>query len=167
MQKPENTRENIFSNIYQSERSVDILSYSLMPNHFHFLLKQKHDKGVSLYIANISNAYTKYFNTKHNRRGPLLEGVFKGVHIETEEQLSHVSRYIHINPVVSSIIPKDKLQSYSWSSYPEFLLKSDDDIVQKDQIMEMFKSVSNYEQFTNNNIDYGKKLEIIKHLVME
>lgn len=167
LQQPIDIREKMLNDLYKSARAVDILSYCLMPNHFHFLLKQNSDKGISNFLANFSNAYTRYFNTKHQRIGPLLEGIFKGVYIENEEQLLHVSRYIHINPVVSSIIADDQLENYPWSSYPEFLSRSRDEITQKDFILNIFRSSKQYQEFVANQIDYGKKLEVIKHLILE
>lgn len=167
IQQPKDIREKMLSDLYKSGRAVDILSYCLMPNHFHFLLKQNSDKGVSNFLANFSNAYTRYFNTKYQRIGPLFEGIFKGVHIENEEQLLHVSRYIHINPVVSSIIADNQLENYPWSSYREFLSLSKDGITQRDFILNMFRSDKRYQEFVENQIDYGKKLEAIKHLILE
>ncbi|MCR4305988.1 MAG: transposase [Candidatus Daviesbacteria bacterium] len=167
IQQPEDTREKILGALYQGEKVVDILSYCLMPNHFHFLLKQKTEKGIPSFISNITNAYTKYFNTKHERTGPLLEGVFKAVHIESDEQLVHVSRYIHLNPVVSGVIAENELENYQWASYPEYLSLSNMEISQKDLILDMFKTVKVYREFVNNQIDYGKQLEVIKHLILE
>lgn len=167
IQQPEEIREKILNALYMSERVTDILSYCIMSNHFHFLLKQTTDKGISTFVSNITNAYTKYFNTKHQRIGPLFEGVFKAVHIESDEQLVHVSRYIHLNPVVSGIISENELESYQWSSYPEYLSLSNQEISQTDLILSMFKSPKDYQEFVNNQIAYGKQLEAIKHLILE
>lgn len=167
MQQPEDTRNKILEDLFKSDKLVDILSYCLMPNHFHFLLKQNSDKGISIFIANFTNAYTKYFNTKNERIGPLFQGIFKAVHIENDEQLMHVSRYIHLNPVVSNIIRADELNNYSWSSYPEYIGKSNDEIVKKETVLNMFKSVQEYQKFVEDQIDYGKELEAIKHLILE
>lgn len=163
----EDVRNNIPKTLYKSERLVDILAYCLMPNHFHFMLKQNTDRGISTFISNFANAYTKYFNTKNQRSGPLLEGVFKAVLVESEEQLIHLSRYIHLNPIASSIIGADKLDYYAWSSYPEYLSLSNNEICQKSKILEMFKSVEEYQKFVNDQIEYTKKLEAIKHLTLE
>lgn len=160
-------KEKILEKLFTSERIIDILSYCLMPNHFHFLLKQTSDKGIATFISNFSNAYTKYFNTKAERTGPLLEGVFKAVHIESEEQLIHVSRYIHLNPVASSIIPKEQLNDYLWSSYPEYIGMSGTVICEKESVLGYFKSITEYQKFVEDQIDYAKQLDAIKHLVLE
>lgn len=166
-QQPRETRERILNDLYKKDRIIDILSYCIMPNHFHFLLQQTVEKGISTFISNITNAYTKYFNTKNKRTGPLFEGIFKAVHIESEEQLVHVSRYIHLNPVASGIIPDEEFEDYKWSSYPEYLSISSKEITQKELILNMFKSVSAYREFVNNQKDYAKQLDAIKHLVLE
>lgn len=72
-----------------------------MPNHFHLLIKQTEQNGISEFVGKFSNSYTKYYNTKHNRVGALLQGQLKAVLIESGEQLIHVSRYIHLNPTSS------------------------------------------------------------------
>src|SRR3989304_848672 len=79
-------------------KKVEIICYCLMPNHYHFLLRQEETSGVSSFISLIQNSYTRYFNTKYKRIGPLFQGPFKAVRVETEEQLLHLSRYHNLNP---------------------------------------------------------------------
>src|SRR3972149_9420488 len=84
--------------------AVTCIAYCLMPNHFHLLLRQEIDGGISKYLANISNSYTRYVNTKMKRQGPLPQGKFKAVRIENNEQLLHVARYIHLNPYSNALV---------------------------------------------------------------
>ena len=168
LQLPKSLRDDVLREINKSEIQVDILAYCLMPNHFHFMLQQKVDKGISTFISNFTNAYTRYFNTKHERVGPMFEGIFKAVLVESDEQLIHLSRYIHLNPVVSSIIDESDINDYKWSSYPEYIsLLKDNIISNKDLVMSMFESEKHYEKFVLDHIEYGKKLELIKHLTLE
>lgn len=81
----------------QSE-TVKIFSFCLMPNHFHILIQQLSDKGVTELLRKISDSYTRYFNTKYDRVGPLFQGSFKAKYIENDEYLLQVSKYIHRNP---------------------------------------------------------------------
>lgn len=166
-QLPTKIRDGILESLYRSDQLVQIISYCLMPNHFHFLLKQNTEKGISTLIANFTNAYTRYFNTKYERSGPLLGGTFKAVHIESEEQLLHVVRYIHLNPVVSCVIQDNRLKDYPWSSHQEYLSLSTSGIAQKDFVLQMFKSVEDYQSFVADQIEYAKMLETIKHLALE
>lgn len=161
-------REKFFQNLKErGKKLIEIVSYCLMPNHFHFLLKQKMDNGISRFISNFTNSYTRYFNTKHKRIGPLFQGIFKAVRIENDEQLIHVSRYIHLNPVVSFIVKEELLDAYPWSSLPEYLTSSRQEICNKEIILGLFPSKEKYRKFVHDQIDYAKKLEAIKHLVLE
>ncbi|MFH0943156.1 MAG: transposase [Candidatus Beckwithbacteria bacterium] len=143
---------------------VDLITYCFMPNHFHLLLKQLVDNGISQYLSNYSNSYTRYFNTKHERLGPLFQGKFKAVHIENNEQLLHVSRYIHLNPYSSSIIGStEQLKTYPYSS----LYKLSTSKVESNIIINQFKNINEYYKFIIDQADYQKQLQNIKKLTLE
>lgn len=152
--------------IARNEKLVEIAAFCLMPNHFHLLLKQAQTSGISTFISNFSNSYTKYFNTKHNRTGHLFEGTFKAVFIETDEQLIHVSRYIHLNPVSSFIIKNEALDEYSWSSYPEYLNKPKL-ISEPSIVLKLFPNSLSYKTFVNDQVSYARELDKIKHLTID
>jgi len=162
-------KEKFFSNLRKdSNKQVEVISYCFMPNHFHFLLKQKQKEGISTFLSNFTNSYTRYFNARHKRRGRLFEGVFKAVRIETEEQLMHVSRYFHLNPVVSLVIKECELGDYNWSSFPEYLGECQGiEICDKEIVLSGFSSKEDYRTFVHDRIEYGQKLESIKHLLLE
>lgn len=159
-------RENVFRNLQGHMRYVDIISFVFMPNHFHLLLQQATDKGISTFVSQFTNSYTRYFNTKHERVGPLFQGVFKAVYIESDEQLLHLSRYIHLNPVASFVIHEKDLLKFRWSSFPEFIAHKPM-IVNTKPILEHFSSKEDYKTFVLDQIDYAKELEKIKHLTLE
>ena len=160
-------RSELKNSIKKTQKSTDILSYCLMPNHFHLLLRQKADNGISRFLSNFQNSYTRYFNTKHERTGPLFLDQFKAVRVETEEQLIHVSRYIHLNPYSSYIVKSiEQLENYPWSSYPEYLnIKKG--FCEIEDIIVNFKNFGNYRKFVTDQADYQRKLEGIKHLTLE
>lgn len=137
-----------------------------MPNHFHVLVKQRADDGVTRFMNQFANSYTRYFNTKRNRLGALFQGVFKAVMIETTDQLLHVSRYIHLNPVVSHVIDENALDTYPWSSFPHYL-KRTSPFLDMLPILSEFTSLDAYRTFVHNQIDYGKTLEEIKYLCLD
>lgn len=159
----------MFLNSVQSKlvKHVDIIAYCLMPNHFHFLLKQNIEDGIPRFIANFTNSYTKFFNVKENREGPLFQGVFKATFVETTEQLMHISRYIHLNPVVSSLVKAEDLQYYPWSSYQHYFDKDTNCFVNKDTVLEHFPSNKEYKQFVLDHVSYARDLEMIKHLSVD
>jgi len=101
---------------------VKILAYCLMPNHFHLLVQQLVDGGVTGFVKNLANSYTRYFNTRHERIGALFQGAFKARLIETDEYLLQVSKYIHRNSY-SLLQWKNKMYPYSSYRYYLFLDK--------------------------------------------
>lgn len=148
-----------------NKKIVNIVCYCLMPNHFHFIVQQNEEGGVSEFISKLTNSYTKYINIKYNRTGHLFQGQFKAVHIETNEQFIHVSRYIHLNPLVGYITTD--LTKYPWSSYLEYIGLLNTNICSKDIILGQFESREAYKQFVQDQKDYGKMLEIIKHQLLD
>ncbi len=148
-----------------SKKIIDLISYCFMPNHFHFLLRQVKDGGISEFISKISNSYTKYFNIKNSRVGPILQGDFKAVHIESNEQLLHVSRYIHLNPLIGFVT--NNLEAYKWSSCSEYIGEIKDEVCDKEIILNQFKTKGDYKQFVLDHIDYAKQLDGIKHLLLD
>lgn len=99
-----NERKNI---IYPVDNSFcKILSYCIMPDHYHFLIKILEDDLLSKLINNVENSFTRYFNIKFNRKGPLWQNPFKSVEIRSNEQLLHVSRYIHLNPTTNNLVDR-------------------------------------------------------------
>jgi putative transposase len=151
-----------FNNFHPTPNSklVEIFSYCLMPNHFHFLVRQLKTNGVSIFMSQVLNSYTKYFNIKRKRIGPLFQGAFKTTRVESDEQLIHLSRYIHLNPVVSGIV--NSPNNYTWSSYKEYADNARE-FCSTDLILELFPSRKEYCKFIEEQIEYGITLEIIKH----
>ncbi len=145
--------------------SVEVLGYCLMPNHFHFLLRQKVDDGISKFVRNLLNSYTKYFNIKNDRVGPLFQGRFKAVMIDNDEQLIHVSRYIHLNPLIANLV--FDIESYQWSSYKTYLGLERSDFVKTATILELFRSKEDYKKFILDQVDYARVLDQLKHNLLD
>lgn len=162
-------RRKILENLSEKkEFLVEIFSYCLMPNHFHFLLKQTEDEGISKFMSNFTNSYTRYFNVKNKRNGPLFQGKFKAIRVETDEQLMHLSRYIHLNPHSSYVVKNLKaLKKYPYSSLPEYLGKSQVSFCDKEAVLGQFKSLKSYKKFVLDQADYQRKVQKIKHLALE
>lgn len=152
--------------ISKHEPLVEIIGFCLMPNHIHFLLKNLKDGGISQFMRLSQNSYAKYFNTKRKRTGTLFQPMFKVVRIETEEQLVHVSRYIHLNPVTSYIIKPKDLKNYPWSSYLSYL-NLEDDRLDKHIVLSSFSSIADYEKFVLDQVNYQQELDRIRHLLLE
>ena len=106
-------------NLHSIADEAYLVSYCLMPNHFHFLIKQKTKDAVTKLLRRVLSSYVYYFNRKYEREGSLFQGKPRGTLIQDEAYLLHLSRYIHLNP--SEIIGKRLLESYPYSSYPIYL----------------------------------------------
>lgn len=158
-------RNNLLNQLEKEKKNlVDLIAYCFMPNHFHLLLKQLVDNGISKYLGNFANSYTKYFNTKYERSGPIFQGKFKAVPIESNEQLLHVSRYIHLNPYSASVVSSIKqLKTYPYSS----LAKLSTSKVESSLIVNQFKNIDEYCKFVFDQADYQKQLHQIKSVLFE
>lgn len=104
-------------------RSVELVNFCLMDNHFHLTVRELKEGGISKYMQRIQNAYTKYFNVKYRRKGHLLEAPFKAVYVKSNVQLLHLSAYIHRNPrEMHEWCGKEEL--YRWSSLGDCIVKN-------------------------------------------
>lgn len=138
---------------------ITLMAYCLMPNHFHFLIKQKDGEAIDRFMNSICTRYTMYFNHKYKRVGHLYQGVYKAVAIESDEQLVHLTRYIHKQAM------KSKTQEQP-SSYQEYLGRRKTEWVQPNEVLSFFSknnpSIS-YEVFIKKDDD----LEKIGKLLLE
>lgn len=164
----EKTRQDKIASKPDGQKLVRILAYCLMPNHFHFLVEQISEKGISKFLGQFQNSFTRYFNTKNNRLGSLFLDQFKAVRVETDEQLLHLSRYIHLNPYTSAVVENFlKLQQYPWSSLVSYTSSYNDGITNPETVLGFFKNPKLYLKFLEDQKDYQKELHQIKHLSLE
>lgn len=104
-----------------------------MPNHYHLMVRQCVEGGITEFMRKVGTGYTNYFNLRYNRVGPLFQGKFKSVLVEREEHFLHLPHYIHLNPL-ELIMPSwkekgigstrkalDFLETHKWSSLPDYL----------------------------------------------
>lgn len=155
--------------IDQNKIHAEIICFCLMPNHFHFLLKQITADGITTFMKNLQNSYAKYFNIKNDRGGSLFRSPFKDVRIETDEQLIHVSRYIHLNPSTAYLVEPENLSTYPWSSYPDYVTENNalHSLVNTEPVLSFFKTKKSYAEFVLDRADYQRTLDEIKHLALE
>lgn len=146
---------------------VEIYAFAFMPNHFHFLLKQIKDKGIVTFISNFQNSFAKVFNLKNDRNGALFQNAFKAKRVATDEQFTHVSRYIHLNPVTSYIIEFDKLASFEWTSFPAYATDETIPFVDSDFLLKIFGSKEKYVKFVADQVDYQRNLAYIEDLMID
>lgn len=172
----------------QGEKLTEILCYSIMPNHYHLLIKEIKENGTTDFIRRCNTSIAKYINTKTGRRGPLFESRFKSKHVDSNEYLLHLSAYIHLNPLdflsskewrenklKSWDDNKEKLLNYPWSSVKYFISSKTDfdenrDVYSNiisgiDIILDQFNNKNDYERFLKEwSVENSEK---IKHLLIE
>lgn len=151
---------------YHKYFRVEILAYCLMPTHFHLLVKQKKERGISRFISDVLNSFTRYYNIKNKRKGPLFLPRFKSSSIGSDDILLHVSRYIHLNPYSSGTIKSiGNLIEYPWSSFPTYSRgERVDDLITSQEILSLFDSDKRkYRKFVFDNANYQRTLEAVKY----
>src|SRR3989344_5696808 len=152
-----------FDNTVKNDPIVQIIAYCLMPTHIHLVVKQIKDRGISLFMSNVLNSYTRYFNTTHKRRGPLWESKFKNVLVKTDEQLLHLTRYLHLNPSSAGLISNP--EEWRYSSYDEYLgLSPKISICNWGGTLDIIPI--EYQKFVSGRVTYQRALSRIKHLLI-
>jgi len=164
---PKDAKKSYLFDLKKKKPLVEIYAFALMPNHYHFLVRQTQEKGIVQFASNFQNSFAKYFNLKNERNGALFQNSFKAVHIEDDRQFIHVSRYIHLNPVTSYIIEFKDLSSYPGTSFGEYAGKGEGKIINTDFLSKMFSSRNSYVKFVNDQVDYQRKLAEIKNFLLE
>ena len=140
--------------------SVNIIAFCLMPNHFHFLLKQESDVPLSDWLRVLFSGYTLAVNKQQNRIGTLFEGKPKKKLIDKEEYLQHLIYYIHFNPVKAGLVYSP--EKWKFSNYLECISKRDDYPFDEMLINDLFGSKEEYQIFSENyylDERTGKQLE--------
>lgn len=157
---------------------VEFISYCLNPNHYHFILQQMVDGGISEFMKRLGG-YTWYFNNKYNRSGSLFQGRFKSVHIDSNEQLLHTSVYVNLNDKVHSCggstatgVMTTGLVRSSWWEYiedhgGEYPENANNVFCKKDIILDQFKNKNEYKNFSEESLKIIKENKMIKKLLIE
>lgn len=143
---------------------VEIVSFCLMPTHYHFVMKQAGNEGIKNFIHDFQDSYVKYFNKINSRHGALFQASFKAIRITSEEQFMHTCRYIHLNPYSSGLVKnKENLLKYKWSSLYHYLGNNAFNFIAEDASRKMFSNKKLFLEFTLDHADYQKTLELLKY----
>lgn len=134
---------------------VQLLSYCLMPNHFHLMLYQTTKDGVHKLLRRVATSYVMYFNNKYDRVGSLFQGPYKASLINRESYLQHISRYIHLNP--------EDYKTWPYSSYKYFARdKAAPSWLDRSAVLEMFSSRQEYLEFVDDYVSARDELSLLK-----
>ena len=165
-------RQNLFPDEDSSNRiqhlpkgSFSLISYCLMPNHFHFIIKQNSEIPTSKLILKVCTSYSKYFNKKYERVGHVFQDRFKQVHINDNSYLIWLVAYVHQNPKVAGLIKN--LKDYPWSSYRDFLGERGDNLCDKEIILSQFKNIKDFESFVEDSYDIIQDKKSLDQFMMD
>ena len=152
---------------------IDICAYVLMPNHFHLLVREKEEGGISSFMQKFSTGYTMYFNNSQNRTGALFQGKFKATHASEDRYLKYLISYIHLNPIKlieptwkeTGIAERTKaehyLETYPHSSYIDYRGKKriENSILNTHALPEYFKSPKSFKESITEWISFKEAKE--------
>ena len=151
----------------RGERLVDIGAYCLMPNHFHLLLREFEEGGLSQFMHRLSTGYTMYFNKKNERSGSLFENRFRALHVGNDDYLRYLLAYIHLNPIKifqpnwreiglkNKSSAKKFLNNYQYSSYDDYVGRKrvEGIIINRDSFPEYFSEAKDFDGFLSDWMD--------------
>lgn len=143
---------------------VEILAVCLMPDHYHFVLRQLKPNGISRFMGDLVNSFSRHYNTKEEKLGPIFLPRFKAIMIRSDEQLIHTIRYLDLNPHTSGIVVDlEELINYKWSSFRQYVT-GEGDLCSTQEILSRFahNPQEEYKQFVFDQADYQKALHFIK-----
>lgn len=148
---------------------IQLIAYCLMPNHYHLLLRSVHQRSIERFMKSLMTRYTRYFNKKYGRVGPLFQGVYKAVLIETDEQLMYVTRYIHRNPIPSKTNKKltsaelQKILINKISSYAAYVEGVSQEWLKSNIVLQWFSQTgtNSYKAFVEGD-DYDQESRTIQ-----
>lgn len=164
--------------IKRKETLVDIGAHCLMPNHFHLLIKEKSDSGITVLMKKLCTAYSMYFNKKNERTGNLFQGRFKSELVDTDQYLKYLFAYIHLNPIkliesqwkekgIKNLNQAKKfLDNYQWSSYQIYTgRKQNDPVLNIKEFPEYFENFNEFNMFIGEWLSQGRSsMGLIEHL---
>lgn len=131
-----------------------IIAYCLMPNHYHFLVRQKSEVGVSKFVSATFNSYAQKFNARHKRSGTLFESRFKHVLVDSDEYLRHLCAYIHCNPVKAGLV--DRVDGWAYSNFPEWVGLREGTLFDRQFVYDFYPDRAVYWAFVRAYLDGDK-----------
>lgn len=148
------------------EPIVAIGAYCLMDNHFHILVKEVSEGGITTFMKRLMTGYTMYFNRKHKRVGPLFQGTFKAEHAADDDYLKYLYAYIHLNPAKMKHADwrtkggiADAVKDYRFSSFLDYQMpdsRRSSRIMDKAEFPEYFSDVEQFVEYHDEWLDFNR-----------
>ena len=147
---------------YCREFDLTPIAYCLMPNHYHFLIRQEDESPAGLLPQRVFNSYTKAYNKRYDHSGTLFEGNYKVIHVQTESHLLHLCRYIHANPVKDGFVTD--IEEWLYSNYLEWIGERNGTLVDRDFVKVYFESPDEYRRFVQDYLEERREMEKLDYL---
>ncbi len=148
-----------------NEKLVEFIAYCLNPNHYHFILRQLENDGVSRFMKRLGNGYTKYFNYKYDHSGFLFQGKFKARHIKDNASLIWLSVYVNANTEIHNIT--SRAEKYKWCSFPDYLGLRKGTLCDKEAVLGQFYGSNDYKQYTEEILPIIRENKEFKKYIIE
>lgn len=155
----------------EKTRLVSVLAYCLMPNHFHLVLRQEIDNGITTFMRKVGVAYSMHFNTKYDHSGVLFQGRYKSSHIDDESYFRYIFAYVHLNPI-ELIEPEwkergihhprkvqDFLNTYSYASFYDYSVQKrpESNILARDAAPDFLSTQNDLTELLEERVRYVEK----------
>ncbi|MCK9410454.1 MAG: transposase [Bacteroidetes bacterium] len=140
---------------YYDPEKMEIVAYCLMPNHFHFIVRQITAFGITDFFQGVCGGYVKAVNKAYDRSGHLFEGKYKMKLIESNEYLLHLSRYIHLNPVRAKLV--EQPENWEFSSCGMYYGRESEIVINSDYVLRQLNGITGYKVFVQNYEPEDKK----------
>ncbi len=130
---------------YTKSYLVTVIAYCLMPNHYHLVLRQDGEVSLSKFTNVVFNAYVQAVNKQLRRKGTLFQGGFKHVHVDRDEYVLHLCRYVHLNPVEAGIVSRP--EEWVFSNYQDWIGMREGKLKDAEFIHSYFAQPEDYQKF--------------------
>jgi putative transposase len=150
-------RAKQFLPLYQ----IHLVAYSLMPNHYHFLIEVFRDGALSSFIQRLFNSYSQAFNRRQNRTGTLFEGRAKSIIVDKSEYVYALVRYIHLNPMIAGLVTTP--EEWCFSNYLEWIDARNDGLFDPRFRNLFFSSAQEYKNFVLSDIPDAMERKLSKY----
>ena len=148
------------SEVYEGYATV--VTHCLMPTHFHLTVRP-HDDDLSHHMQLLSISYTKAINERYGRIGALFQGQFQAIHVDRDEYLLHLSRYLHLNPVAAGLVKRP--EEWEFSSYRDYIGLRHGTLPAPDIVLSQFPTTDAYREFVESY--RPKDRDLIAHLLFD
>jgi len=150
---------------YATRFDIAVIAYCLMPNHYHFLLRQDGPHSISRFVQAVFNSYTKAFNKMFHRSGTLFAGPFRAVWVDRDEYLLHLCRYIHLNPVRAGLVASP--EAWPYSNYLEWVGAREGRLKDEAFIRAWFPSPQAYREFVRDGLEADREHRLLERYRFE